>query len=158
MRLNLFGFILAVALVAVVSTAREAMPQGMSFQQAPITLVTESGRYNFVVDVATNVSQADFGLKYRHEIPPDGGMLILLQQSAPSTLTVTTDGVSLPMDLMFIAGNGMIMEVHTCIPTDSTTPWVSNSPVSGALDVACGTIQRLGILAGDKVLGAGFGG
>jgi uncharacterized protein len=158
MRLNFFGFTLAVGLAADVGTVREAMPQaGMTFQQAPITIMTQSGsRYNFIVDTAITDIQAAFGLKYRHDIPPNGGMLILRQQRAPTILSVTTDGVSLPIDLMFIAGDGTIMEVHTCIPTNSTTPWVSNSPVSGALEVACGTIQRLGILAGDKVVGAGF--
>src|SRR5262244_1736339 len=67
-----------------------------------------------------------------------GGLLILRQQRAPTLISVTTDGVSLPLDLMCIADDGTIMEVHTCISTDSTTPWVSTGPVSGALEVACG--------------------
>src|SRR5262249_22920151 len=163
MRFTFLGIVFAVGLITGVVTAREARTQqpGMILQQAPITLTTQSGRYNFIVDIANNESQAAFGLKYRHDIAPagaqrpGGGLLILRQQAAPSIISVTTDGVALPLDLMFIAADGTIMGVHACIPTDSTTPWVSNSPVSGALEVACGTIQRLGILAGDKIVGAG---
>jgi uncharacterized protein len=135
----------------------EAASQGMTFASTPLTLITQSGRHLFMVDVATNISQATFGLRYRSAINPDGGLLILQSQAAPVPITVTTAGVSLPLDLLFIASDGTVMEVHASIPTDSTTPITSNNSVGAALELAAGTIARYGILPGDKVIGAGFG-
>jgi uncharacterized membrane protein (UPF0127 family) len=135
----------------------EAVSQGMTFRTTPLTLITQSGRHEFVVDVATNDSQAAFGLRYRSDIAPDGGLLILQSLRAPVPISVTTDGISLSLDLLFIASDGTVMEVHPSIPTDSAKPIVSNSPVGAALELAGGTITRYGILPGDKVIGGGLG-
>jgi uncharacterized membrane protein (UPF0127 family) len=136
---------------------REALSQGMTFDRAPLTLITQSGRHELTVDVAGNGSQAEFGLRYRGSLGPDEGLLILQSRAAPTTISINTDGVSLPLDLLFIASDGTIMEVHPSIPTDSATPIVSNSPVGAALELAAGAIVRYGILPGDKVIGSGLG-
>jgi uncharacterized membrane protein (UPF0127 family) len=143
--------------LAVAGLDREGTSQGMSFEQTQLTLITQSGRHQLVVDVATNTSQAEFGLRYRPSINPDGGLLILQARAAPETISVNTDGISLPLDLLFVASDGTVMEVHPWIPTDSATPIVSNSPVGAALELAGGTVTRFGILPGDKVIGGGLG-
>ena len=142
---------------ALMGLQREAASQGMTFTTTPLTLITQSGRYELSVNVATNTSQADFGLRYRSNLGPDEGLLILQSRAAPVPISVSTDGVSLPLDLLFIASDGTVMEVHPWIPTDSTTPIVSNSPVGAALELSGGTITRYGILPGDKIIGGGFG-
>src|SRR6266852_2028337 len=145
-------FVIAAAFVAISLTGirHEAASQGMTFATTPLTLITQSGRHEFVVDVATNDSQAAFGLHYRSDIAPDGGLLILQSLRAPVPISITTAGISLSLDLLFIASDGTVMEVHPSIPTDSATPIVSNSPVGAALELAGGTITRYGILPGDK--------
>jgi uncharacterized membrane protein (UPF0127 family) len=131
--------------------------QGITFQTQNITLFAGSGRYDFNVFVAENASQTNLGLRYLHEIPPRGGLLILQSQAAPIPISVSTAGQALPVDLLFLAINGsghdgMVMEVHYCIPTDSDTPITSTGPVAAALELACGSVTRYGILAGDKVI------
>ena len=96
-------------------------------------------------------------MRYRHSVDPDGGLLILQSLAAPSQLQVTTEGLSLPIDLLFVASDGTIREVHPWVPTDSSTPIISNSPVAAALELAGGTITRYGILPGDQVIGGGLG-
>jgi uncharacterized membrane protein (UPF0127 family) len=101
---------------------REAGAQGITFQTTNLTLVTRTERYDFTVNVANNnTSQTDRGLRYLHEIPPDGGLLLLQSQAAPGPISVSTAGQALPVDLLFIAADGTVMEVHYCIPTDSDT-------------------------------------
>jgi uncharacterized membrane protein (UPF0127 family) len=134
-----------------------AAPQGMSFEKLPLTVMTQSGRHEFIVDVATNTSQAEFGLRYRQQLRENEGLLIEQSRAAPVPISVSTQNVSLVLDLIFIAGDGTIMEVHANIPPNSATPITSNSPVGGALELAAGSIARFGILPGDKVIGAGFG-
>ena len=151
------GLLLLMGLVASTGLVRESGAQGITFQTEDITLFTGSGRQDFTVYVAENASQTNLGLRYLHEIPPKGGLLILQSQAASMPISVSTAGQALPVDLLFIAINGnghdgMVMEVHYCIPTDSDTPITSTSPVGAALELACGSVTRYGILAGDKVI------
>ena len=157
MKMTSFGLLLLVGLVASTGPIREAGAQGITFQTANITLSTRSGSYDFTVKVANNSqTQTAHGLRYLHEIPPDGGLLILQSQAAPIPISVSTAGQALPVDLLFIAANGTVMEVHYCIPTDSDTPITSTNSVSAALELACGSVTRYGILAGDRVTGGGI--
>ena len=151
MKMASCGFLLMMGLVACAGIVWEAGAQGITFRNANLTLVSQTGRHEFIVDVADNASLAARGLRYRHDIPSDNGFLILQSQAAPSPITVSTDGQALPVDLLFIASNGTVMEVHTCIPTDSSTPITSTSPVGAALELACGTVTRYGILPGNQV-------
>lgn len=137
--------------------ARNGACQGITFNQAPITLFTENGRHEFIVDVADNTSRTQLGLRYRHNVDPDGGLLILQSLAAPSELQVTTEGLSLPIDLLFVTSDGTVREVHPWVPTDSSDPIISNSPVAAALELAGGSITRYGILPGDRVVGGGLG-
>ena len=157
MKMTSRGLLLLMGLVASTGLVRESGAQGITFQTQNITLFTGSGRVDFNVYVAQNKSQTDLGLRYLHEIPPKGGLLILQSPAAPIPISVSTAGQALPVDLLFIAMNGnghdgMVMEVHYCIPTDSDTPITSTSPVAAALELACGSVTRYGILAGDKVI------
>ncbi len=157
MKMTSRGLLLLMGLVASIALVREAGAQGITFQTTDLTLVTGTGRHYFTVYVANNnVSQTARGLRYLHEIPPNGGLLILQSQAVPGPISVSTAGQALPVDLLFIAGNGTVMEVHYCIPTDSDTPITSTSPVSAALELACGSVTRYGILAGDQVIGGGI--
>jgi uncharacterized membrane protein (UPF0127 family) len=160
MKMTSRGLLLLMGLVASTGLVRESGAQGITFQTQNITLFTASGRQDFTVYVAENASQTNLGLRYLHEIPPKGGLLILQSPAAPIPISVSTAGQALPVDLLFIAMNGnghdgMVMEVHYCIPTDSDTPITSTSPVAAALQLACGSVTRYGILAGDKVIVGG---
>ena len=157
MKMTSRGLLLLMGLVASTGLVRESGAQGITFQTEDITLFTGSGRQDFTVYVAENASQTNLGLRYLHEIPPKGGLLIMQSQAAPTPISVSTAGQALPVDLLFIAINGnghdgMVMEVHYCIPTDSDTPITSTSPVAAALELPCGSVTRYGILAGDKVI------
>jgi uncharacterized protein len=155
MRLRSLG--IALLLGPAFGPAGQALSQGITFNQEQLVIVSQTGRHKFTVDVADNESRAELGLRYRHSIEPDGGMLILQSSAAPGLIAVSTLGQSLPVDLLFIASDGIVREVLPCIPTDSSTPFVSTAPVGAALELACGTVTREGILAGDRVQGAGLG-
>lgn len=149
--------VLLVATILAAGGAPTAVAQGITFDQVHLTLYTENGRHELTVDVAGNKSRTDLGLRYRHSIEPDGGLLILQSLGAPTIMEVSNEGVSLPMDLLFITSDGTVREVHPWVPTDSSTPIVSNSPVAAALELKGGAITRYGILPGDRVIGGGLG-
>ena len=122
-----------------------------------MTLYTGSGRHEFTVDVAENATQVNLGLRYRHSIDPDGGLLIVQSIGAPVTMQLSNEGMSLPMDLLFLASDGTVREVHPWVPPDSSDPIVSTAPVAAALELKGGTITRYGILPGDRIIGGGLG-
>jgi uncharacterized membrane protein (UPF0127 family) len=152
-----FLMVAGIFALGLTSFSQTASAQGMSFEKGRLTLITQSGRYDLRVDIAGNSSQAEYGLRYRPMLQPDEGLLIVQSRAAPTTISVNTDGVTLPLDLLFIASDGTIMEVHPSIPINSLTPIESNSPVGGALELTAGSIAHYGILPGDKIIGAGFG-
>jgi len=131
--------------------------QGITFNQTKLTLYTGSGRHDFTVDVAETKTQVDLGLRYRHSIDPDGGLLIVQSIAAPVIMQVSNEGMSLPMDLLFVASDGTVREVHPWVPPDSSDSIVSTGPVAAALELEGGTITRYGILPGDQVTGGGLG-
>ena len=152
-----FGFALALVLVGWLAPARELASQGITFDKVQVTLVTETGRHDFTLDVADNASRAELGLRYRHSVDPDGGLLVLQSARAPVPMQVSTDGLSLRIDVLFVASDGTVKEVYPWVPADSATPIVSAGPVAAAVELAGGTITRFGILPGDHLLGGGLG-
>ena len=56
-----FGLFLAGCLLAGLG-ARTAVSQGITFDQAPLTIFTENGRHDFIVDVAGNILSDGTGL------------------------------------------------------------------------------------------------
>jgi uncharacterized membrane protein (UPF0127 family) len=131
--------------------------QGVTFNQTHLMLYTGSGRHEFIVDVAESATQVNLGLRYRHSIDPDGGLLIVQSIAAPVVMQLSNEGMSLPMDLLFLASDGTVREVHPWVPPDSSDPLVSTAPVAAALELKGGTITRYGILPGDRVIGGGLG-
>ena len=117
MKMTSRGLLLLMGLVASTGLVQETGAQGITFQTGTITLFTGSGRYDFTPYIAENASQTNLGLRYLHEIPPKGGLLIVQSQAVPTPISVSTAGQALPVDLLFIAINGdghdgTVMEVH----------------------------------------------
>src|SRR5215470_11143977 len=107
-----FGLGLALCLAAVAMPTHRVGSQGITFDQVDVTLVSETGRHVFTVDVADNESKVNLGLRYRHSVDPSGGLLIILSARVPGPIQVSTDGLSLPIDLLFVASDGTVKEVH----------------------------------------------
>ena len=72
-------------------------------------------------------------------------------------MSVSTGGQGLPVDLLFIAANGTVMEVHYCIPTDFVMPITSTSSGCGA-PVGLWFSNPLQNPGGDQVTGGGISG
>lgn len=135
--------------------ARMASAQALSLTKTQVTLVTRSGRYLLNLEVADSKPKADLGLRFRHSIPPDGGMLFL--SYGPMIMSISTLGLTLQTDVLFIAKDGRIVEVHPWVPPNSDIAILSLSPVAAALQMAGGSVTRFGIGFGDRILSPRFG-
>ena len=136
-------------------SARVLHAQALSITMAQMTLVTQSGRYLLKVEVADSQPKVILGLRFRHSIPPDGGMLFPTR--LPSLISISTLGLMLSTDILFVATNGEVVEIHPWAPTNSEIPIQSLLPVIAALQLSGGSVARFGIRLRDRILSPRFG-
>lgn len=115
-----------------------------------LEIVTKSGVRAFTVEMAVTGEQLARGLMHRTELPEGRGMLFDFKTERPVTMWMKDTPLSL--DMIFIAGNGVIVRI-----AENTTPFSlstigSGAPALGVLEVIAGTARKQGIAAGDRVI------
>jgi uncharacterized membrane protein (UPF0127 family) len=120
-----------------------------------LTIDSGRGAQTFNVELATTPDQMQVGLMFRQNLAPDAGMLFVY----PSEQQVAfwMKNTVIPLDMLFIAGDGKIRRiVERTIPL-STAVIPSVDEVRAVLEVNGGTAARLGIKPGDVVHAAALG-
>ncbi|TDR93285.1 DUF192 domain-containing protein [Enterovirga rhinocerotis] len=115
----------------------------------PLTIVSQSGRHAFEVEVARTDDERAQGLMYRRSMAPDRGMLFDFKRVEPISMWMKNTYLSL--DMIFIRRDGSIARIAENTEPLSTRVVSSGEPVLSVLEVIAGTAKRLGIKAGDKV-------
>jgi uncharacterized membrane protein (UPF0127 family) len=92
---------------------------------------------------------------FRRQLAAGSGMLFVYEPAREVGMWMQNTFV--PLDMLFIAGDGMIVKV-----TERTVPLSrriipSERPVVGVLELNAGTASRLGIGPGGRVLHPAFG-
>ena len=139
------------SLLASVTVAVADTPGEMVFGRSDVTIVTTAGaKYHFTVEVAETPEQLEHGLMFRDSMPEDAGMLFLLGLDEPASFWMRN--TFLPLDMLFIARDGRITNIHHNAAPGSTAIISSTEPVTGVLEINGGVAGRLGIHAGDHVI------
>ena len=112
-------------------------------------IVTESGRYAFTVEVAATVAERARGLMFRRRLAPDAGMLF--DYGDEQQVAMWMKNTFIPLDMLFIAGDGRIVNFAERTVPQSLAPIASAGPVRAVLEVNAGTVARLRIRPGDRV-------
>ena len=135
--------------------AAEDAPGLMTFGHSDLTIATASGaKLHFTVEVAETPEQLERGLMFRDSMPADGGMLFLL--GIEETASFWMRNTFLPLDMIFIARDGRITNIHHNAAPGSMAIISSTAPVTGVLEVNAGITNRLSIRPGDRVLHPAF--
>ncbi len=109
----------------------------------------------FRLETATTRAQHFWGLSNREAIESDGGMLFVMPHSRPRQFVMRRCLV--PIDLLFLDNDGVITTLHEMqvqpydTPSSELTPYPSDGPARFAIELAGGTIDRLGLEVGDRV-------
>ncbi len=124
--------------------------------RATIEIVSSNGVHAFDVRLATNDAERERGLMFVKSLPEGQGMLFDFKRDQPVSFWM--HNTYIPLDMIFIAGDGRIMHiVENAKPlSDDLIP--SQYPVRAVLEVIGGTAEKLGIKTGDHVSGSIFGG
>lgn len=131
--------------------------QGVQAADKLETLVIESGdkKHRFQVEIARTARQQARGLMFRRSLPADSGMLFLY--SSPQIITMWMKNTYIPLDMIFIAPDGRIVDIAERTVPLSLAVVSPKKPASAVLEVNGGTASRLAIKPGDRVIYPAFG-
>ncbi len=133
-----------------------ARAQGdIKFQRSSLVVVTGGREIKFDVELALTETERARGLMFREKLGPYDGMLFDFHREAPVSFWMKN--TLIPLDMVFIAGDGTIRHVHANAVPLSTDSISSEHPVRGVLEINGGSAKLLGIKPGDKVRHPIFG-
>ena len=115
----------------------------------PITVASEESVTMFTAEIADTEELRERGLMFRHLLPQDKAMLFDFGRPRPVAMWMKNTNISL--DMLFIRADGTIAAIaENTVPQSLDTISVQE-PVRGVLEVAAGTVKRLGLHTNDKV-------
>jgi uncharacterized membrane protein (UPF0127 family) len=125
------------------------------FERSSLVIVTGAREISFNIELALNEAQRSRGLMFRDKLGAYEGMLFDFFQEQPVSFWMKN--TLIPLDMVFIAGDGTIRHVHANAVPLSTDTIPSQFPVRAVLEINGGSARLLGIKPGDKVKHAIFG-
>src|SRR5262245_21697885 len=132
-----------------------AQSHDITFKKSSLIVVTGGRDIKFDVELALNDAERSRGLMFREKLGPYDGMLFDFYQEAPVSFWMKN--TLIPLDMVFIAGDGTIKHVHSNAVPLSTDSIPSQFPVRAVLEINGGSARLLGIKPGDKVKHPIFG-
>jgi hypothetical protein len=125
------------------------------FATSELTIISATGPHRFKVELAETPEQMTQGLMFRTSLAPDAGMLFDYQQ--PTAATMWMRNTLIPLDMLFIDGQGRIVNIHERAVPQSLDVIAAAAPVRAVIELNGGTAARLGIEPGDRVVHPIFG-
>ena len=123
-------------------------PANQSLPEIPLVIRSGEKAHRFTVEVAASPSEQQTGMMFRPSLAPDRGMLF--PYSPPQPVGFWMKNTLIPLDMIFIRGDGTIARVATAVP-HSLEQVSSYEPVVAVLEIAGGRAAELGIREGDRV-------
>lgn len=102
----------------------------------------------YTVEVAKTGEQQQRGLMYRRKMARGHGMIFPMSPPRPASFWM--DNTYLPLDIIFIAPDGVVTNIAHGVPLSRAT-LDSLGAVSAVLELNAGEAKRIGLKAGDRV-------
>ena len=130
--------------------ASAALPENAQISKLePITLESADSVTMLTAEIADTDELRTRGLMFRHFLPEDKAMLFDYETPRPVAMWMKNTNISL--DMLFIRQDGTIAAIaQDTVPKSLDTISVQE-PVRGVLELAAGTVRRLGLRVNDKV-------
>ena len=132
-----------------------AQSQLQTFEKDRIRLALQNGEeHEFQVELAVTWEQKAQGLMYRQAMPEDHGMLFLYESEGPRSMWMKNTYI--PLDILFIGRDGRIVFIAERTVPLSLSTISSKGPAKAVLELNGGTVAKLGIRPGDRLLYSAF--
>ncbi len=130
--------------------ASVAFPENAQISKLePITVTSANSATMFTAEIADTDELRSRGLMFRHFLPEDKAMLFDYEQPRPVAMWMKNTNISL--DMLFIREDGTIAAIAQDTVPQSLDTISVQEPVRGVLELAAGTVKRLGLRVNDKV-------
>jgi uncharacterized protein len=137
-------------LAAIAAGALLAGAAGAATKPSELIIVTADGRrHAFTVELADDDDTRTRGLMHRRALAANAGMLFDYGREGPVAMWMRN--TLIPLDMLFIAADGRVANLHERAVPHDETPIHSAGPVRAVLELNGGTVARLGIKPGDRV-------
>ena len=134
----------------------EILAESVSFERSRIDVVGSDGRHHpMAVEMAVTPEQLSQGLMFRKSLPAETGMLF--DFGRPREVSMWMKNTLIPLDMLFMDRAGRVIHVEEYTIPGNLQPLGPSDPVLGVLEVPAGTVRRLGLKAGDRVVHPLFG-
>jgi uncharacterized protein len=114
-----------------------------------LEIASKTGVHIFSVEIADTEAAREKGLMFRKKLPEGEGMLFDFHHE--QDVSFWMKNTYIPLDMIFIQGNGRILRIAENTEPLSTQIIPSGGPVLAVLEVIGGTAHDLGIAPGDRV-------
>lgn len=139
------------ATAALARASRGALAAGSeTFSVLSVVILSRAGPHRFRVELAETPSQRLQGLQGRRTLNANAGMLFVFD--ALSVAAMWMKNTYIPLDMLFLDGVGSIVAMAENNRPMSLQPIRPPKPVKAVLELNAGTVARLGIEPGDRVL------
>lgn len=127
-----------------------ALPENAQISKLEsIALESADSVTTFTAEIADTDELRTRGLMFRHFLPVDKAMLFDYQKPRPVAMWMKNTNISL--DMLFIREDGTIAAIAQDTVPQSLDTISVQEPVRGVLELAAGTVKRLGLRVNDKV-------
>lgn len=137
---------LALAVALALPAAGVAAGEPQSLPTEAVVVQTAQGPVTFTAEIADDARERGVGLMYRDDLPPRRAMLF--DYDEPQGAFMWMKNTRIPLDMLFIAADGVILHVEERAQPGDLTPRGTSEPVLGVLEVPAGTVEELGIAPG----------
>lgn len=121
----------------------------------PLTIVTDTGRHEFQVEIADTDEERQRGLMFRPPLADAQGMLFEFPEASEQSFWMHNTPSSL--DILYIGPDGRIVSIARNTTPNSDTPIPSNGAANGVLELRGGRASEIGADPGDQVVHPFFG-
>lgn len=146
---------IAIPAVVVLGMAGIGAQAQAIFERSKLSIETAQGSHEFDIELALAPDQQSQGLMFRRELAADAGMLFFHQRERVASMWMRNTFV--PLDMLFATADGKIVHIVERTVPQSLTTITAGKPVRAVLEVNAGTVRRLAIKSGDRLIHPLFG-
>ena len=143
-----FKIAVIVSLAVILFTASgKNTPQKLS--TCSVIMYNSSGKaVRLNAEIADSDKERETGLMFRKSMPADHGMLFVFDEDR--ILSFWMKNTHIPLDIAFIDSDGVIRDIYSMMPLDTSVIYTSSTRVRYALEVNSGWFSAKGISVGSK--------
>jgi uncharacterized protein len=123
---------------------------GVTFERMPLEIESGGRRHRFTVEMADTPERTSLGLMHRRSMAADAGMLFDFKRDGPVSMWMRN--TLIPLDMLFMDRAGVVRHIHERAVPMSEAIIESGGSVRAVLELNGGTVQRLGLKIGDRLI------